>query len=328
MIGFAEALLRVGGSLRSAFHARDVGVALPAALALDVGDGPLQLSFEDYCRIYERIRPVYLTVSARGDPLGTVDLPRMVAHATSSGCRVCVVTDGVLLDAGRAHALLEAGLSRLDVCINLPHPDGAAEIVFRNLEKFVAMRDALRKSGPVIGLQFVVFRGGVGQVDALLARAGVRLPGIDAVLVVPSAECRPVGPGGEAIPLGDRDTLAALGRIRARSPRRTVGSIDAAIIQLTRGRASTPCRVPWYSAHVSAAGALYPCRHHASNGAGMGDARERPFAEIWNGGELAAFRSALRSRRPDAGVCATCPHHDLVLERVYNVLSSIIRIRR
>ena len=311
---------RVGGSLRAAYRSEDASPALPAALTVEVSD---TLPFDDFVRVYTPVRPVYLSLVGAPDPLGNPRLAEMVAHATAAGTCVSLVTDGTRLDAGRAYALLCAGLAKMKVTVAAVGPD-VGEAVLRNVERFVAMRDANRWPAPEIELQLVVTCDTVAQAGALVELCHRRFTNIAADIVLSTAGARA---GGEDVPVGDADALAELRRARALAETyalpRTVGALDAALVQLTQDLSRAPCYVPWYTCVVAADGEVFPCGPHAARGTGVGNALRTPFAEVWNGAELRAFRARLRERRRDDAVCAGCRHEDGPLDRVFGAAARV-----
>ncbi|MDP2313805.1 MAG: radical SAM protein [Pseudomonadota bacterium] len=344
---------KVGRTLLAAYQSNDEALALPSAVGIDVSDAcniacavcsreidwdkrhTSILKFEDFVRLYEPIRPVYLSLSGYGETLLNKHLPRMVAHATAAGSRVNIVTNGTLLDAGRAHALVEAGLAKMKVSIDAADPDVYATVragadleqVLRNIERLVALRDANRKPGPQIEIQFVLFQGNVDQVCKLIELCHHRLPGIEPNLLVMFTYGEQADFVAKTIPFGDPTALDELRRARVLAEgygfRRTVGSIDAAIVQLTRDLASAPCYVPWYSCLISTDGEVYPCCYHSIRGTSVGNALQEPFADIWNGPRMRAFRAQLRVKRCADKVCATCRYEDAPMDRVFNAVAKV-----
>jgi radical SAM protein with 4Fe4S-binding SPASM domain len=128
---------------------RDTRVPPPVAMTLDAGASAPELSTQ----------PIHVTLT------GAVPA-QTIAKFVSRGARVNLVTDGLELDAGRAYALIQAGLTHLEVHASEGHRDR----VLRNVEKLVAMRDANRKPGPEVTIR---------------ADQGAELPAADAPCYVP-----------------------------------------------------------------------------------------------------------------------------------------------
>ena len=345
---------KVGRTLWTSYQATDTASALPAAVGIDVSDAcniactvcsreiawdkrrhPF-LSLSEFVGIYDQIRPVYLSLSGYGETLLNKEIAGMVAHATQAGSRVNIVTNGTLLDPDRAHRLLDAGLAKLKVSIDGADPEVYAkhragadlEAVLRNVERLVAMRDARRLSGPLVELQFVLFRENIDQVCKLIELCHARFQGIEPNLLVMFTYGQQAGFVERSIADGDATALAELRRARSLAAgygfRRTVGSIDAAITQLTQDLSSAPCYVPWYSCLISTDGEVYPCCYHSIRGTSVGNVRTEPFAEIWNGARMRAFRGALRERRCADKVCATCRYEDAPMERVFSAVARVL----
>ncbi|MDP2307832.1 MAG: radical SAM protein [Pseudomonadota bacterium] len=344
---------KVGRTLVSSYRAKDVADAYPSAVGLDVSDAcniactvcsreidwdkrhTSILKLRDFVHIFDQIRPVYLSLSGYGETLLNKELPAMIAHATKAGSRVNVVSNGTLLDETRARALLDAGLAKLKVSIDGADPEVYAkhrvgadlEKVLHNVERLLLMRDALRLPSPVVEIQFVLFRENIDQVCKLIELCHQRLPGVEPNLLVMFTYGKQAGFVERSIPDHDVDALAELGRARVLATkygfRRTLGSIDAAIVQLTRDLSDAPCYVPWYSCLISTDGEVYPCCYHSIRGVSVGNVLREPFAEIWNGQRMRAFRHALREKRCADKVCASCRYEDAPMERVFGVVDRV-----
>lgn len=289
LVGYPGAALRVLGSLRTAYGGRDEAGALPAALHIDVvdarGEGePTLLSLADFRRVHDPVHPVYLSLSGQGETLRNDALPDMVAHAVAGGSVVTVTTDGTLLDNAHARALLDAGLDVLKVSVDAASPD---ERVLRFVVGLLAMRDALRARGPRVVVRTVLARDTWHRVVPMIELCRTRLVGVE-------PEFR------AALPSGHAAALAELRRGRSLAARhrmwRTVGSLDAAVGRLGRDRSHATWLDPWTRAFVGADGELYACRDHAVSGEGVGNVLARPFAEVWNGERMCAYRRTCRGR--------------------------------
>lgn len=340
-------LRRVAGSVWASYRSRDEAEALPAAVGIDVSDAcniacavcsrevdwdrrrVALLKLPRFVALYDPIRPVYLSLSGYGETLLNRDLPAMVAHATRAGSRVTVVTNGTLLDADRSSALLDAGLAKLKVSIDAADPavyakvrEGAElETVLGNVERLVAMRDARRLPGPAVEVQCTVFRDNVDEVLPLIELCARRFRGVEPWFHVMFTYGGQAGFVARTVLPGDPHALRVFAEGEARAGalgfHRTAAALRTARLQLTDDPASAPCYVPWYSCILSTDGDVYPCCHHTIRGTKVGNAFETPFAEIWNGPAMRAFRRGLRERRCADGVCAACGYDDRPMDRVF-----------
>jgi radical SAM protein with 4Fe4S-binding SPASM domain len=344
-------LTRVAASLGSSYRAADTA-AMPSAVGIDVSDAcniacavcsrevdwdkrdTAILKLDRFRHLYDQIRPVYLSLSGYGETLLNKHVPAMVAHAVAGGSRVTLVTNGTLLDNDHAHALLEAGLARLKVSVDAADPEVYAkvrvgadlEVVLGNVERLVLMRDARRLPSPVVELQFTVFRDNVDQVEKLVELCHRRFTTVEPYFHVMFTYGEQAAFVEKTLPAGS-DAVPTLRRAAALARRygyvRTASSLDTAVSQLTTDLSSAPCFIPWYSCIVSTDGDVYPCCYHTIRGTKVGNALQTPFSEIWNGPEMRAFRAALRTRRCDDKVCATCRYEDAPLDKVFGVVRRV-----
>ena len=321
----ATSLRKIAGSLRSSFTAGDTA-ALPSAVGFEIERELVFMPKEQFSSLYDQIRPAYLSFGACGEATLHGHLAEMVAHATAGGTRVQVVTHGALLTPERASRLLNADLGKLKVSIDGAEPavyakyrpGGDLEVVLRNVERLVAMRDARRLSVPVVELQMVLFREDLDQAEKLVDLCRTRFPG-----VTPNFLMGRAGLVARAIQPGDSEAVRILGRARdlaaAFGFRRAATSLSHGIVEVTTDLSSAPCFVPWYSCMISTDGAVYPCCYHTVRGVSVGNACTSPFAAVWNGPRMAEFRRALRTRRCDDAVCAACTYDDRGMDRVFGL---------
>jgi radical SAM protein with 4Fe4S-binding SPASM domain len=348
-----ENVRKIGEGLVGSYRRGDAVGALPMAVGIDVSDAcniactvcsreiawdkrrhPF-LKFDQFVRIFDQIRPVYLSFSGYGETLLNKELPAMIGYATEAGTRVNIVSNGTLLDDKKARALLESGLARLKISLDGAEPEVYArhragadlEVVLHNIERFCAMRDALRHMHPQVEVQMVIFNENVDQVAKLIELAHKRLPGVEPVYLMMLAYGEQEGFVGKQLPHGDPAATTELRRARDLAVRygfqRTRSTLDTAIAQLTQEQSGSPCYVPWFSCMISTDGELYPCHHHTVNGKSLGNVFQRPFAEVWDGPGMQAFRARLRERRCDDRVCATCMSEDVAMDRVFSAVSRL-----
>lgn len=343
---------RVARTLVTSYRSQDIATALPSAVGIDVSDAcniacavcsreidwdrrkTTFLKFEDFMRIYDPIRPVYLSLSGYGETLMNKQLTQMVAHATKAGSRVNLITNGTLLDAARTEALLDAGLAKLKVSIDAAEPEVYARVragavlddVLANIGGVLARRNA-RGRGPIVEVQFVLFRENVDQLARMIELCHTRLPGVELNILVMFTYGEQPAFVAKTITFGDAETLQELARARVLAVsygfRRTVGAIDAAVNQLTRNLENAPCYVPWYSCLISTDGEVYPCCYHSIRGISVGNALREPFAEVWNGARMRAFRAQLRDQRCGDKVCASCRHEDAPMDQVFSAVARV-----
>ncbi|MDW8368804.1 MAG: radical SAM protein [Geminicoccaceae bacterium] len=122
-----------------------------------------------------------------GEPTVNPLLPTFVRLAVEAGHKTFLSTNATLLSERLSRALIEAGLHRVYLCLD--GFDAEAQESYRvrsdfertktNIERFVALRDALSPGRPLCVLQTLLTRYSEGQREAIVAWA--RAIGIDRV---------------------------------------------------------------------------------------------------------------------------------------------------
>lgn len=121
--------------------------------------------------------PPLLFFGGMGEPLAHPRIAAMVRQAHEAGLRAELITNGMLLNAERSRALLEAGLNRLWVSIDGATPDSYADVrlgaalprVLENLAGFRQMRRPGHRAQPEIGINFVAMRRNIHDLPAVIA---------------------------------------------------------------------------------------------------------------------------------------------------------------
>jgi len=143
----------------------------------DEPDGIMEMA--TYRRLVEGLRGVgaLLTVAfwGLGEPLLHPDTVEMVALARGLGAETELITNGLLLDAGMAGGLVEAGLDRLVVSVDGTSPTSHAgvrsgadlRLVQENVRGLLALRRRNRRGTPEIGLEFVATRRKLSELPNL-----------------------------------------------------------------------------------------------------------------------------------------------------------------
>jgi radical SAM protein with 4Fe4S-binding SPASM domain len=173
----------------------------------------------------------------------------------------------------------------------------------------------------------VIFRENVDQIAPMIELCARRLPTVEPNFLVMFTYGEQAGFVEKTLPADDAASLDALRSALALAERhgfrRTRGSLESAIRQLTTDLSAAPCYIPWYSCIVSTDGEVYPCCYHSVRGTSVGNALTTPFPEVWNGERARAFRRALRTKRCDDRVCATCRYEDAPMERVFSAAAKV-----
>ncbi len=111
-----------------------------------------------------------------GEPLFHPRTPEMVARVKALGARTELITNGTLLDAKRARALIDAGLDFLWVSLDGARPESYADVrlgaelpnVLANIRRLRSLRRPGHRARPEIGIAFVAMRRNIGDLPDLL----------------------------------------------------------------------------------------------------------------------------------------------------------------
>ena len=264
-----------------------------------------------------------------GEPLMNPELPAMVAHLRGRGAHVLFNSNALLLNERRARALIMADLSELRVSLDGATPatyarvrgvnEKALPLIVANVRHFCALRRELGATRPAISLWFTAMRENIEELPRVVELA--------AEMAVPEVYVQRFIYFGKGLAQAEQALFA---RVRERELA-LIHQADARCrelgIQFRATGAATPieylargerpaerlwsgCQRPYALAYITAHGTVFSCcfaPFHPGRASErqLGNALERPFAEIWNGERYRAFRRAFESATP-WDQCAGC----------------------
>lgn len=218
-----------------------------------------------------------------GETLLHPDLAAMIEHATESGLKVWISTNGQLLHERIGRRILMAGVSEVRYSI-----DGATAATYEqvrqgaswtrllaNMRTFRQLRDEISLS-TALGLNMVVMRETIGEISQLWDVFGDL---VDSIHVSPL----------EA--LGTHGRRLAAGRM--------VEALDWS--------RRIPCRLPWDMMNITVDGKATLCCADIDAAVEVGDAATQDLLPIWRGRSLERIRAHHRQRQFDrVDICAQC----------------------
>lgn len=264
------------------FHA---GHDVPAGATRAKGSMPI----ERFAAIVAQARDwcTHLEFGLFGEPMAHPRFLEMARMAVDAGFTVALYTNGTLLDARRAAALVEIGLASVSISMEGATPAeydrlrvGAQwEQVAANVRGLVAARGAAGSARPRIIVRGIALPAHAAQRSAHAAL--YRGLGVDQVMWMPPTDWS----GSLQAPQGSIP--------RAATPPHT-----------------RPCDFPRLQLGVDWDGTAVPCCVDFNAKNRLGNVDQTSLQTLWNGPELAALRAALATRdraRIDAATgCAGC----------------------
>lgn len=289
---------------------------------------PADMSWELFTRIVEQVPDLARAVlHGVGEPLMVRELPRMVRFLKQRGVHVLFNTNGVLLDAARGRALMDAGLDELRVSLDAAHPEAfeavrgvdAFDRIVANVQAFVAMQRELGSTRPRVSLWLTGLKETLAELPHFVRLAhdlGVPEVHLQRLVYFPGGQglARPESALFENLEAEERKFLRAATDV-AESLGVTFNASGAVEPELSvqkraDARPWSLCRRPWTLMYFTATGRALPCCIAPFSMRGyqsftLGDATQETLREIWNGPRYQAFRSALVSDHPP-DVCSSC----------------------
>jgi MoaA/NifB/PqqE/SkfB family radical SAM enzyme len=290
---------------------------------------PAFMSFESFTALldgFEGLEDLHL--QGLGEPTMHPRFFDMVEAAAARGIRVTTNTNFTLITPRRAERLARSSLARVHVSIDGARAEtyeairlrGRFDHVLRNLERFVAARDALGRRTPALQIVMVLMRRNLDELPDVVRLAHR----FGAETLFAQHLCHDFAehtlPEHYA-PMRDyveRETLLNEAPERVESvfsEARRVATELGLELRLPRPAARphppgtpgrTRCDWPWRGGYVSYQGLAMPCCMISTpDRLNFGSMAERGVPAVWHGAEYEAFRAALDSDDPPA-ICKSC----------------------
>ena len=291
--------------------------------------GARDLDFDEFRRIVDQAPDLERAVlHGVGEPMLNRRLPEMIGHLKARGVHVLFNSNAILLTRRWRALLLDSGLDEYRASLDAATPATYLRIrgvplferVVSNLRELVAERDARGRATPRVSVWFTAMKENLEElpgVARLVAETGAdelyvqRLVYFGTGLAVEGQSVyRQLSAREEALLAEAGAICRAAGVGFAASGGTAPGaSLDDGVA----GEGAHPwlaCHRPWYLAYVTAHGDVLPCcfapflaRDLAP--VTLGNVREQPLGEIWNGARYQEFRRRFQTDDPCA-ICAGC----------------------
>jgi MoaA/NifB/PqqE/SkfB family radical SAM enzyme len=220
-----------------------------------------------------------MTLGLGSEPLLNPRAARWSAAAVRAGIMdIRLGSNGLALDERAARALVDSGLTRLEISIDAARPEtykvirgGNLALLEKRVEQFLNIRNAAAQKLPLLRVSFLKLPQNHGELEIFLAR----WRGLADMVSIQEAIWFP----GSALP-------KPAAPLRPIAPR---------------------CAQPWQRLAVSYDGQVWPCCSWYGEGLLPHNAAQTPVADIWRSGEMEDLRQQLsRPSGPYPPACARC----------------------
>ena len=292
------------------------------------------LSFEHFRYIVDQF-PVLdrVVLHGLGEPLLNKELPRMVRYLKDRGTYVLFNSNGILLNAKRGQALIDAGLDEYRLSMDgatretYAHVRGvdAFDKIWRNVGAFIAMQQVQNATKPAVSLWFTAMRENLHELPRLIDLAsehGVRevymqrLVYFEEGLASSKQSLFRCATSEELALVHHCESICKERGISFKASGSTtpLASIVRADIYKERDHPWSGCQRPYTLTYITASGNVLSCcfapfghksarEYHEERV--LGNIFQEPIESIWHGERYAAFRRAFESDTP-AKHCSQC----------------------
>ena len=266
-------------------------------------DGKL-LSYDNFKRIFKNVEKVNAVIlEGLGEPLINPDLLRMIRYISDRGGKAIITTNGTLVTKQVAKELVVNKLNRIRFSMNsadngtFPTLRGGANFQdvcdgIRNIQEEKEIQDS---EIPEIRICFVAMKKNIELLkDVILFAKHMSITHISIIDLAPineEVENFRIDPTDFKRLLVFRDFALKLG-------------INCDVVWFQRLEINQKCFVPWISTHIDMDGYVTPCDHIWTGQMKLGDIKNTPLREIWNGIQYREFRKNFKSGTFDA--CKKC----------------------
>ena len=288
------------------------------------------LSYEKFCFIVDQF-PVLerVVLHGLGEPLLNKDLPRMIAYLKERGTYVLFNSNGILLNAKRGQALIDAGLDELRLSMDgasretyaLVRGVDAFDKIWRNVKAFIAMQREQDASNPALSIWFTAMRENLQELPRLIDLAsehGVREIYLQRLVYFEEGLAHS---NQSLFRRSNREELALIRRCEEVCQERGMlfkasgsASPTESIVRDFGERPWSGCQRPYTLTYITSSGNILSCcfapfGHKSAKEYReervLGNVFQESIAEIWRGERYESFRRAFESDHP-ARHCAQC----------------------
>jgi len=239
---------------------------------------------------------IYLIFYFQGEPYINPDFLDMVQYASKRGIYTITSTNGHFLNKENARRTIESGLDRLIISVDGTtqevyenyRREGKLEAVLQGARNVVAAKRELGAAKPHIIFQFLVVRPNEHQIPDIYRLA--EEIGIDEVKLK-TAQVYDYENGNPLIPRNEK---------YARYARQADGTYRV------KNQLLNHCWKLWHACVITWDGLVVPCCFDKDAQHQLGDLKEQPFRQLWQGPAYQSFRRQLLKGRDQIDICTNC----------------------
>ncbi len=288
------------------------------------------LSFDQFRHIVDQFPTLERVVlHGLGEPLLNKDLPRMIRYLKDRGTYVLFNSNGILLNAKRGQALIDAGLDEYRLSMDGSTREMYARVrgvdafdkIWRNVQSFIALQREQHADKPAVSLWFTAMRENLHDLPGLLdlaANHGIREVYLQRLVYFET------GLAASKQALFRRSTpeeVALIQRCEEICKERGItfraAGASTPLESITRDFGDRPwsgCRRPYTLTYITSSGNVLSCcfapfGHRSAKEYQeervLGNIFQEPIERIWHSERYTTFRRAFESDSPMRH-CAQC----------------------
>lgn len=239
---------------------------------------------------------IYLIFYFQGEPYINPGFLDMVKYAKDKGIYTITSTNGHFLNDVNAKKTIESGLDRMIISVDGTtqetyenyRKEGNLESVLQGARNIVKWKKEMNSATPHTIFQFLVVKPNEHQIDEIYKIA--EEIGIDEVKLK-TAQVYEYEQGNDLIP-----TIEKYSRYK----KNTDGTYSV------KNKLLNHCWKLWHACVITWDGLVVPCCFDKDAQHRLGDMKDKPFKEIWQGEDYDKFRKQLLKGRDQIDICKNC----------------------
>ena len=239
---------------------------------------------------------IYLIFYFQGEPYINPGFLDMVKYAKDKGIYTITSTNGHFLNDANAKKTIESGLDRMIISVDGTtqetyenyRKEGNLESVLQGARNIVKWKKEMNSATPHTIFQFLVVKPNEHQIDEIYKLA--EEIGIDEVKLK-TAQVYEYEQGNDLIP-----TIEKYSRYK----KNINGTYSV------KNKLLNHCWKLWHACVITWDGLVVPCCFDKDAQHRLGDMKDKPFKEIWQGEDYDKFRKQLLKGRDQIDICKNC----------------------